>query len=723
MPLASASYAITKLNDGLTTFYQYAKHTSNTTAPTTGWSDLMPASEAGKFIWRREARALSLGLIGSGDWGGVICLTGATGDPGATGKGIVSITQEYYQSDSMLVLEGGSWGESVPAWSNGKYTWTRTRTNFSDSTSATTDPVCVTGPPGVNGNPGQLGIYADGDTLIVKGFAEDGTLTANHGYIYVGDSRITVTAYSQQLTGEGQGYVVWDGTSVQFAKMQPQQGYVEWLPYNGGTAFSPAYILGKFKKNETLILEESLFTVTSPLVFIKKHFMEVLNDISEGLDIDTQSDVTQINLWASALGIEQALKSLAVINAFVHRLMVNYVESLDYQEDSTGPTNGFKLDGPNNIMKSANGQFRDMVAIGGYFEGSVKHSSFETVKESPPSSPITLAPKTRWLSSQLYDDATSISTTTFTTVTGSYNSESIKSAKKFEATGYYQYATYQSTRDGKTIKSGFIPTANNCHLYYTTGRISSYSPTSGIHVRLSKRLAGSTDSYETDQDHEYSSTGNKSGTFYGLNSAYEYLIGVICSEIVGYSYGYLRSPSFSKGIVLHMNNNDLVHFKYGCFYTPLILISSPSSISSEIEYALASANINIFSALTDGSVNKAQGEIIVNGITETVQGVMKGLSSLTFYIEGKNPITLQPLDGEGVSSGSYNISGEVQIIEQEAGILVRTITPMFDSENASTLQGTDIGNGNKRVRNIFGAGNISGFASISATEVYGARFN
>ena len=107
MPIASASYAITKLNDGLTTFYQYAKHTSNTTAPTTGWSDLMPASEVGKFIWRREAKALSLGLIGSGDWGGAVCLTGATGDPGlpgAPGKGIASIVVEYYKSSSMEVL-------------------------------------------------------------------------------------------------------------------------------------------------------------------------------------------------------------------------------------------------------------------------------------------------------------------------------------------------------------------------------------------------------------------------------------------------------------------------------------------------------------------------------------------------------------------------------------------------------------------------------------------
>jgi hypothetical protein len=356
MPLASASYAITKLNDGLTTFYQYAKHTSNTTPPTTGWSDLVPSSEAGKFIWRREARALSLGLIGSGDWGGVICLTGATGDPGATGKGIVSITQEYYQSDSMLVLEGGSWGESVPAWSNGKYTWTRTRTDFSDSTSATTDPVCVTGPPGVNGNPGQLGIYAEGSTLIVKGFAEDGTLTASQGYIYVGDSRITVPAYSQQLTGEGQGYVVWDGTSVQFAKMQLQSSSIKWLLYNGSTEIYPSIIIGKFEKVGSDIFSEIIFEPLSVDQYNKSHFMEILSE----------HDWTELEAWADALGIQQVFRSIAAWQIFTDELIANtgfidklgtkelvlkdngYIQSDAFSWEA-GNRNGFKLDSNGNL--------------------------------------------------------------------------------------------------------------------------------------------------------------------------------------------------------------------------------------------------------------------------------------------------------------------------------------------------------------------------------------
>ena len=80
---ATGSITLSKISDGFTTFYQYAKGTSNTTAPTTGWSASMPAHEAGKFIWRREASALTLSAVSS--WINATCLTGATGIQGIPG--------------------------------------------------------------------------------------------------------------------------------------------------------------------------------------------------------------------------------------------------------------------------------------------------------------------------------------------------------------------------------------------------------------------------------------------------------------------------------------------------------------------------------------------------------------------------------------------------------------------------------------------------------------
>lgn len=68
---------------------------------------------------------------------------GPTGATGATGTGIASMTQQYYMSDSKTTQSGGSWVESMPTWSNGKYLWTRYKVVYKNPTSTVyTTPVC-----------------------------------------------------------------------------------------------------------------------------------------------------------------------------------------------------------------------------------------------------------------------------------------------------------------------------------------------------------------------------------------------------------------------------------------------------------------------------------------------------------------------------------------------------------------------------------------------------
>lgn len=69
--------------------------------------------------------------------------TGATGPKGATGKGISSITEEYYLSTSKTTQTGGTWSTTPPTWSSGKYVWTRNKIVYSNpSSTAYTTPVC-----------------------------------------------------------------------------------------------------------------------------------------------------------------------------------------------------------------------------------------------------------------------------------------------------------------------------------------------------------------------------------------------------------------------------------------------------------------------------------------------------------------------------------------------------------------------------------------------------
>lgn len=71
---------------------------------------------------------------------------------GEDGRGIASIEEQYYLSDSQTQLTGGSWkgASEKPTWVPGKYMWTRTKTTLTDGTVIYTDAVCVTGTPGTS---------------------------------------------------------------------------------------------------------------------------------------------------------------------------------------------------------------------------------------------------------------------------------------------------------------------------------------------------------------------------------------------------------------------------------------------------------------------------------------------------------------------------------------------------------------------------------------------
>lgn len=137
----------------------YAVSSSNSTAPTS-WSSTVPTMSAtNKYLWNYEkitytdnsTSETSKRVIGVyGD-------KGATGATGSTGKGVKSIVEQYYQSTSATSQSGGSWSETYPGWVNGKYIWTRSIITYTDNSSVTTTPICVTGAKGDKGDKGATG--------------------------------------------------------------------------------------------------------------------------------------------------------------------------------------------------------------------------------------------------------------------------------------------------------------------------------------------------------------------------------------------------------------------------------------------------------------------------------------------------------------------------------------------------------------------------------------
>ena len=122
--MAQVSYGtitITDTNDIESITMEYAQSTSNSTAPTSGWSENIPTWEQGKYIWQRT-RIHKSGTASSADEiGDPVCLTGSTGATGTTGRGVSSIVTSYcnYGTGTPAASYSG-WGSTVPVYDSSK---------------------------------------------------------------------------------------------------------------------------------------------------------------------------------------------------------------------------------------------------------------------------------------------------------------------------------------------------------------------------------------------------------------------------------------------------------------------------------------------------------------------------------------------------------------------------------------------------------------------------
>lgn len=140
------------------------------------WSTTSPTWVNGKYIWSKTKIIYTNTTTWESD---PTCISGGKGE---NGLGIKSVIEEYYLSTSSSSLIGGSWSTSTPAWVNGKYIWTRTVITYTDSSSTTTDAICVTG--------------AKGDTGIgVKSVSEQYYLSTSYSTTTGGSWSTTVPAW------------------------------------------------------------------------------------------------------------------------------------------------------------------------------------------------------------------------------------------------------------------------------------------------------------------------------------------------------------------------------------------------------------------------------------------------------------------------------------------------------------------------------------------------
>ncbi len=128
--------------------------------------------------------------------------TGATGKPGEDGKGVKSVVEQYYLSTSSTTQTGGSWSSTMPAWTTGKYLWTRLVTNYTDNSTTTSTPILDP----LNEAVDKAEQLSKDDIAKQLGFTDFEALKNKNGYIDMGiidaDSLITDTAWVNSLSAK-----------------------------------------------------------------------------------------------------------------------------------------------------------------------------------------------------------------------------------------------------------------------------------------------------------------------------------------------------------------------------------------------------------------------------------------------------------------------------------------------------------------------------------------
>ena len=173
----------------------YQTHSNGTTAPTGTWQTAPTTTTPGQFLWTRTVTTYTDSTTSTA------YSVSAHGATGSAGKGVSSTSVTYQVHTNGTSAPTGTWLSTIPATSPGQFLWTRTITNYTDSTSVTAYSVAAHGTAGSQGIPGTPG--ADGQPTYT--WIKYGTSAAGAGisddptgktYIGIAYNKLTQTESS-----------------------------------------------------------------------------------------------------------------------------------------------------------------------------------------------------------------------------------------------------------------------------------------------------------------------------------------------------------------------------------------------------------------------------------------------------------------------------------------------------------------------------------------------
>ena len=176
----------------ITHHYLVTNVTNGVTTSTSGWKTSPTSVTAtNKYLWYYQTINYTTGSP-TNTTPAIIGVYGDTGGKGETGKGIKSVTPEYYLSTSNKTQTGGSWKTTQDTWSSGKYYWTRDSINWNDGTTTTTTPVLATGLNNANSTANNAQTIANQTASKFEWIVKSGTSASN----------FTLTDRTAQLVAE-----------------------------------------------------------------------------------------------------------------------------------------------------------------------------------------------------------------------------------------------------------------------------------------------------------------------------------------------------------------------------------------------------------------------------------------------------------------------------------------------------------------------------------------
>lgn len=214
-------------NDAIADTYQeYYLSASQTALSGGSWSTTAPTWVNGKYMWSRTVKVDGAGNKTYTPSQNGVCIAGAKGDTGASGKGIKSTAITYQLSASQTKAPTGTWLSSPPKTDIATpYLWTRTVITYTDNTTSTSYGVSSTWTPALEDLKTRI---SDAETAISNNAKEIKLKASRDEVTAISDNLKVLTKTSTEFKQTVEGWQLnWDKLiSTDNAEVASHQDYI-----------------------------------------------------------------------------------------------------------------------------------------------------------------------------------------------------------------------------------------------------------------------------------------------------------------------------------------------------------------------------------------------------------------------------------------------------------------------------------------------------------------